>query len=151
MCGLAGRFHAAALAPDPGWAARADELLRHRGPDGAGRYADEQCELVHRRLALIDLSPRGAQPMTNEDGAIQVVYNGEIYSHADLRAALARRGHVFKSTSDTEILVHLYEEEGANLVRALRGIFAFAIYDRARPRLPPAGARHGGEAGFCWG
>src|ERR1043166_4798359 len=143
MCGLAGRFHAAALAPDPGWAARADELLRHRGPDGAGRYADEQCELVHRRLALIDLSPRGAQPMTNEDGAIQVVYNGEIYNHADLRAALARRGHVFKSTSDTEILVHLYEEEGANLVRALRGIFAFAIYDRPRRRLLLARDRYG--------
>ena len=112
MCGLAGRFHAAALAPDPGWAGRADELLRHRGPDGAGRYTDQYCELVHRRLALIDLSPRGAQPMTNEDGGIQVVYNGEIYNYADLRAALARRGHVFKSTSDTEILVHLYEEEG---------------------------------------
>src|SRR6266566_4776328 len=143
MCGLAGRFHAAALAPDPGWAARADELLRHRGPDGAGRYADAQCELVHRRLALIDLSPRGAQPMTNEDGGIQVVYNGEIYNHADLRAALARRGHVFKSTSDTEILVHLYEEEGANLVQALRGIFAFAIYDRSRRRLLLARDRYG--------
>src|SRR6266702_994366 len=143
MCGLAGRFHAAALPPDPGWAARADELLRHRGPDGAGRYADAQCELVHRRLALIDLSPRGAQPMTNEDGGIQVVYNGEIYNHADLRAALARRGHVFKSTSDTEILVHLYEEEGANLVQALRGIFAFAIYDRPRRRLLLARDRYG--------
>jgi len=143
MCGLAGRFHAAALAPDPGWASRADELLRHRGPDGAGRYADPHCELVHRRLALIDLSPRGAQPMTNEDGSIQVVYNGEIYNHGDLRAALARRGHVFTSSSDTEILVHLYEEEGANLVRALRGIFAFAIYDRPRRRLLLARDRYG--------
>src|SRR5881394_1759367 len=143
MCGLAGRFHAAALAPDPEWAGRADELLHHRGPDGAGRYTDQYCELVHRRLALIDLSPRGAQPMTNEDGGIQVVYNGEIYNYADLRAALARRGHVFKSTSDTEVLVHLYEEEGANLVRALRGIFAFAIYDRARRRLLLARDRYG--------
>src|SRR5947207_134178 len=143
MCGLAGRFHAAALAPDPAWAGRADELLRHRGPDGAGRYADPQCELVHRRLALIDLSPRGAQPMTNEDGSVQVVYNGEIYNHADLRTALARRGHVFKSSSDTEVLVHLYEEEGANLVRALRGIFAFAIYDRTRRRLLLARDRYG--------
>src|SRR2546430_7367696 len=143
MGGLAGRFHTAALAPRPEWAGRADELLRHRGPDGAGRYADQQCELVHRRLALIDLSPRGAQPMTNEDGSVQVVYNGEIYNHADLRAALARRGHVFKSSSDTEVLVHLYEEEGANLVRALRGIFAFAIYDRARRRLLLARDRYG--------
>src|SRR5437879_1069550 len=143
MCGLAGRFHTAALAPDPEWAGRADELLRHRGPDGAGRYTDQYCELVHRRFALIDLSPRGAQPMTNEDGGIQVVYNGEIYNYADLRAALARRGHVFKSTSDTEILVHLYEEEGANLVQALRGIFAFAIYDRPRRRLLLARDRYG--------
>src|SRR5437016_1033246 len=143
MCGLAGRFHAAALAPDPAWAGRADELLRHRGPDGAGRYTDQYCELVHRRLALIDLSPRGAQPMTNEDGGIQVVYNGEIYNYAELRAALARRGHVFKSTSDTEILVHLYEEEGANLVQTLRGIFAFAIYDRPRRRLLLARDRYG--------
>src|ERR671922_2055038 len=143
MCGLAGRFHPVALAPDPAWAGRADELLRHRGPDGAGRYADAYCQLVHRRLALIDLSPRGAQPMTNEDGSIQVVYNGEIYNHGDLRAALVRRGHVFKSSSDTEILVHLYEEEGANLVRALRGIFAFAIYDRPRRRLLLARDRYG--------
>src|SRR6266513_2734897 len=143
MCGLAGRFHAAALAPDPAWAGRADELLRHRGPDGAGRYADQHCELVHRRLALIDLSPRGAQPMTNEDGSVQVVYNGEIYNHADLRTALARRGHVVKSSSDTEVLVHLYEEERANLVRALRGIFAFAIYDRPRRRLLLARDRYG--------
>jgi len=143
MCGLAGRFHATALAPDPAWTGRADELLRHRGPDGAGRYADERCELVHRRLALIDLSPRGAQPMTNEDGSIQVVYNGEIYNHGELRASLLRRGHVFKSSSDTEVLVHLYEEEGASLVGALRGIFAFAIYDRPRRRVLLARDRYG--------
>src|SRR5256884_8509534 len=143
MCGLAGRFHAAALAPDPGGPGGAAALLRLRDPDGAGRSADQHCELVHRRLALIALSPRGAQPMTNEDGGIQVVYNGEIYNYAELRAALARRGHVFKSTSDTEILVHLYEEEGANLVQTLRGIFAFAIYDRPRRRLLLARDRYG--------
>src|SRR2546430_16082003 len=143
MCGLAGRFHAAALAHNPGWPGGPDGLPRHGGPGGAGRYAAQQCELVHRRLALIDLPPRGAQPMTNEDGGIQVVYNGEIYNPADLRTALARRGHVFKSSSDTEVLVHLYEEEGANLVRALRGIFAFAIYDRARRRLLLARDRYG--------
>src|SRR5256885_16953797 len=81
--------------------------------------------------------------MTNEDGSVQVVYSGEIYNHADLRTALARRGHVFKSGSDTEVLVHLYEEEGANLVQALRGIFAFAIYDRPRRRLLLARDRYG--------
>jgi asparagine synthase (glutamine-hydrolysing) len=143
MCGLAGRFHPEALAPDPAWAGRADRVLQHRGPDGAGRYTDERCELVHRRLALIDLSPRGAQPMTNEDGTLQVVFNGEIYNYRELRGDLLRRGHVFQSTSDTEVLLHLYEDHGPDLVGALRGIFAFAIYDRPRRRLLLARDRYG--------
>src|SRR5256886_11036445 len=90
-----------------------------------------------------DLTVTGVQTCALPICGIQVVYNGEIYNHADLRTALARRGHVFKSSSDTEVLVHLYEEEGANLVRALRGIFAFAIYDRARRRLLLARDRYG--------
>src|SRR5690242_7189379 len=143
MCGLAGRFHPEALAPDPAWAGRADRVLQHRGPDGAGRYTDERCELVHRRLALIDLSPRGAQPMTNEDGTLQVVFNGEIYNYRELRGDLLRRGHVFQSTSDTEVLLHLYEDHGPDLVEALRGIFAFAIYDRPRRQLLLARDRYG--------
>lgn len=135
MCGLAGRFHPAALPPDPDWHARAEALLAHRGPDGCGYYRDDHCELVHRRLALIDLSPTGRQPMANEDGSVQVVYNGEIYNYRDLRAWLEPRGHRFRSTSDTEVLVHLYEELGERLVTRLRGIFAFAIYDRPRRQI----------------
>lgn len=143
MCGLAGRFHPVRLSADPAWHTAADQRLAHRGPDGSGYYADERCELVHRRLAIIDLSPAGRQPMDNEDGQVLVVFNGEIYNHRELRADLSARGHAFRSTTDTEVLVHLYEEMGARLVERLRGIFAFAIYDRRRGLLLLARDRFG--------
>ena len=132
MCGVAGRFALDRLAPAPGWGGCAAQLLAHRGPDGEGHFADEHCELVHRRLALIDLSPTGSQPLANEDGQVLVVFNGEIYNHTELRLGLQRRGHRFRGTSDTEVLVHLYEDMGERMVERLRGIFAFAIYDRRR-------------------
>ncbi len=143
MCGFAGRFDPIALAPEPDWAAAAEALLAHRGPDGCGCHRDEHCELVHRRLALIDLSPTGRQPMPNEDGSVYVVYNGEIYNHQALRRELQERGHCFRGTSDTEVLVHLYEERGEELVARLRGIFAFAIYDSRHRRLVLARDRYG--------
>jgi asparagine synthase (glutamine-hydrolysing) len=143
MCGLAGRFHATRLPPAPRWHTRADQLLAHRGPDGAGHWVDDHCELVHRRLALIDLSPTGAQPVANETGDVWVVFNGEIYNHHELRDLLAVRGHVFRGRSDTEVLVHLYEERGERLVEYLRGIFAFAIYDSRRRRVLLARDRFG--------
>jgi asparagine synthase (glutamine-hydrolysing) len=143
MCGLAGRFHPAALSPDPQWASRVDALLAHRGPDGRGHHLDARCELVHRRLALLDLSPTGAQPMGNEDGNVQVVFNGEIYNHRELRSELQARGHVFRGSSDTEVLVHLYEEYGDGMAVRLRGMFAFAIFDRARTRVLLARDRFG--------
>jgi asparagine synthase (glutamine-hydrolysing) len=98
---------------------------------------------VHRRLAIIDLSPAGSQPMTNEDGTVVVVYNGEIYNYRELRRALGSRGHRLRSGTDTEVLVHLYEDHGAALVERLRGIFAFAIYDRERRALVLARDRFG--------
>src|SRR5213595_1657535 len=143
MCGFAGRFDPIALAPEPDWATTAEALLAHRGPDGCGCHCDERCELVHRRLALIDLSPTGRQPMPNEDGSVYVVYNGEIYNHQALRRELQGRGHCFRGTSDTEVLVHLYEERGEDLVARLRGIFAFAIYDSRRRRLVLGRDRYG--------
>ena len=143
MCGLAGRFHADRLPPAPEWHRRADQLLAHRGPDGAGYWADEQCELVHRRLALLDLSAAGSQPLANETGDIWVVFNGEIYNHQALRDLLAARGHIFRSRCDTEVLVHLYEERGERLVDHLRGIFAFALYDQRRRRVLLARDRFG--------
>src|SRR3989441_8120690 len=143
MCGIAGRFHPTQLPPDPGWRERADGLLTHRGPDGTGHFLDANCELVHRRLAIIDLTPTGDQPMPNEDGSVQVVFNGEIYNHVELRRDLEGQGHRFRGTSDTEVLAHLYEEEGPALVEGLRGMFAFAIYDRPRRSLLLARDRHG--------
>jgi asparagine synthase (glutamine-hydrolysing) len=143
MCGIAGRFHPIHLPSDPGWRARADDLLRHRGPDGSGYFQDANCELVHRRLAIIDLTPTGDQPMPNEDGNIQVVFNGEIYNHVGLRRELQERGHRFRGTSDTEVLAHLYEEEGAALAGRLRGMFAFAVYDRRGRSLLLARDRFG--------
>jgi asparagine synthase (glutamine-hydrolysing) len=143
MCGLAGRFHPVSLPPDAQWASRVDRLLAHRGPDGRGHYQDARCELVHRRLALLDLSPTGAQPMPNEDGRIQVVFNGEIYNHRELRSELQSRGHRFRGSSDTEVLVHLYEEESDRMAARLKGMFAFAIFDRERNRILLARDRFG--------
>jgi asparagine synthase (glutamine-hydrolysing) len=104
---------------------------------------DNNCELVHRRLAIVDVSPAGNQPMPNEDGSVYVVFNGEIYNHRDLRAELKNQGHSFRSTSDTEVLVHLYEEHGAEMVNRLRGMFSFVIYDRRQRRLLMARDRFG--------
>ncbi len=143
MCGLAGRFHPVALPPDPEWRSRADSLLAHRGPDGTGLYAGDRCELVHRRLALLDLSRTGAQPMSNEDESVRVVFNGEIYNHQELRDRLSSRGHQFRGRSDTEVLVHLYEEHGAEMASHLTGMFAFAILDLRRNRVLLARDRFG--------
>lgn len=143
MCGIAGRFHPTQLKADTDWHERAAALLAHRGPDGRGHFLDGTCELVHTRLAIIDLSPAGDQPMPNEDGSVQVVFNGEIYNHLDLRRDLQERGHRFRGTSDTEVLAHLYEEHGPGLTERLRGMFAFAVYDRNGRSLLLARDRYG--------
>ena len=143
MCGFAGRFDPLSLRPDPRWVSRADALLAHRGPDGRGHYRDARCELVHRRLALLDLSRTGAQPMANEDATVQVVFNGEIYNHREIRSELQSRGHQFRGSSDTEVLVHLYEEHGERMVSRLQGMFAFALLDRSRNRVLLARDRFG--------
>jgi asparagine synthase (glutamine-hydrolysing) len=106
----------------------------HRGPDGEGAYHAPGVALAHRRLAIIDLAG-GSQPLGNEDDSIQVVFNGEIYNYRELRQDLERRGHQFATNSDTETLVHLYEEKGDALVNDLRGMFAFAIWDSRQKRL----------------
>lgn len=127
MCGIAGW-----LSPSRdycGVAGRMAKALRHRGPDGQGVQSWPGATLVHTRLSIIDLSPNGAQPMSNEDGTVWVVCNGEIYNHLQIRRELEGRGHRFRGRSDTEILPHLYEEYGPALLDRLRGMFALAIYD----------------------
>ena len=106
----------------------------HRGPDDEGVYLGEGVGIGMRRLSIIDLA-NGHQPVSNEDGSIWIVFNGEIYNYSDLRRSLISRGHVFRTTSDTETIVHLYEEHGAGCVEYLRGMFAFAIWDSRRREL----------------
>jgi asparagine synthase (glutamine-hydrolysing) len=109
-------------------------ILAHRGPDDAGFYHDNHVGLGHRRLSIVDLST-GGQPMTNEDGALHLIYNGEIFNHADLRPALERAGHKYTTRSDTETILHAYEEYGAACVTHFRGMFAFALWDSRQRRL----------------
>src|SRR5687767_5704779 len=113
---------------------RMRDALTHRGPDEAGLFMNGSVGLGHRRLSIVDLSG-GKQPMTNEDGSIQIIFNGEIYNHRDLRPGLEARGHRYASASDTETIIRLYEERGARAVEELRGMFAFAIWDADRRRL----------------
>ena len=108
--------------------------MRHRGPDEEGIFLGDQAGLGHRRLSIIDLSS-GQQPMCNENGTLWIVYNGEIYNYRDLYRDLLSRGHTFKSRSDTEVILHLYEEEGENCLRHFNGMFAFAIWDRRNRTL----------------
>jgi len=103
--------------------------IRHRGPDGYGFYVGQRVGFAHVRLGVVDIAG-GAQPLTNEDAQIVVTYDGAIYNHPELRRELEEKGHVFRTRCDTEILVHGYEEWGANLLERLNGQFAFAIYDR---------------------
>ena len=110
------------------------EALRHRGPDGEGVVQIGPATLAHTRLAIIDPAG-GEQPLNSEDGQITAIVNGEIYNHLDLRAELEQAGHVFATGSDSEVVVHGYEEHGADFVRRMNGIFAFALYDQRRERL----------------
>jgi asparagine synthase (glutamine-hydrolysing) len=119
----------------PGVAERMAAVLRHRGPDDSGAWAEGPCALAHRRLSIIDLSPSARQPISNEDGSAWITYNGEVYNFASLRERLLARGHRFRSRSDTEVLVHLYEDEGDAMLDALDGMFAFGLWDMPRRRL----------------
>src|SRR5574344_2958450 len=110
------------------------DMIKHRGPDGEGYYVDDECAFAHRRLSIIDLST-GGQPMYNEDNSIVIVYNGEVYNYIELKDELKKCGHVFKNKSDTEVLIHGYEEWGQELPKHLRGMFAFAIWDSNNKKL----------------
>src|SRR5882724_448283 len=124
MCGISGIAYSPRRASQVNEAllVRMRDVLRHRGPDDAGLFIEGPVGLAHRRLSIVDLAA-GHQPMPNEDGSIQIVFNGEIYNHAEHRSGLKARGHVFATHSDTEAVVHLYEEYGDRCVDYLRGMF----------------------------
>jgi asparagine synthase (glutamine-hydrolysing) len=118
------------------------DVLAHRGPDGEGMMVEGPIGIAHRRLAIVDLAG-GHQPMSNEDGSIWIVFNGEIYNHRELRKRLEGSGHRFRTSSDTEAIIHLYEDEGLDFVQHLNGMFALAIWDARHRRLVLARDRLG--------
>src|SRR5262245_10479441 len=135
MCGICGIVNFSASEPvDRFLVERMNDAQAHRGPDDQGYFIEENVGLGHRRLSIIDLSG-GKQPMFNEDGSVVVVFNGEIYNYADLTGDLISKGHHFTTRSDTETIVHAYEQYGEECMRDFRGMFAFAIWDRKRRRL----------------
>jgi asparagine synthase (glutamine-hydrolysing) len=144
MCGIAGFLANDARAPaDEAAVRRMTSALRHRGPDAEGFAASGPCALGHRRLSIIDLSPEANQPMWNETGDVAVVVNGEIYDFAERRVELEARGHVFRSKSDSEVALHLYEEHGDAFASRLDGMFAILVWDAKRRRLVAARDRSG--------
>src|SRR5438093_53969 len=152
MCGIAGivKFDPRETV-DEARLKRMRDVLRHRGPDGEGLLLDGPVGLGHRRLSIIDVAG-GHQPMANEDETIWIVYNGEIYNHAALRPGLEQRGHRYRNRSDTETILHAYEEDGDRCVERLRGMFAFALWDRPRGRGRLARDRRGIKTLlYAWG
>jgi asparagine synthase (glutamine-hydrolysing) len=143
MCGIAGVFHRDGAPAAPVRLKAMTDAIAHRGPDGEGQYADGSVGLGHRRLAIIDLSPLGRQPMTTPDGRFTMTYNGEIYNFQELRSELTAIGRAFVSRSDSEVLLHAFATWGLGALRRLNGMFAFAIWDRERHILTVARDRFG--------
>ena len=134
MCGIAGIVDLQARPVELALMHRLCEVLAHRGPDDEGYYITGPVALGQRRLAILDLAG-GRQPMSNEDGTVWITFNGEIYNFRDLRARLEGLGHRFATRSDTEVIVHAYEQYGPACVKELRGMFAFAVWDQPRETL----------------
>ncbi|HEU0052181.1 MAG TPA: asparagine synthase (glutamine-hydrolyzing), partial [Longimicrobium sp.] len=143
MCGICGRVSFDGAPPERALLSRMCDTIAHRGPDDEGIYTAPGVGLGQRRLSIIDLRPSATAPLSNEDGTVWVVFNGEIYNFQELRARLRERGHVFRTDGDTEVLVHLWEEHGTGMLAHLRGMFAFALWDARRKMLFAARDRLG--------
>jgi asparagine synthase (glutamine-hydrolysing) len=142
MCGIGGVLRTDGAPVDPQALLRMGAAMKHRGPDGFGVFVGDRVGLAHVRLSIIDVE-RGAQPLGNEDGRVLIVYNGEVYNYIELRDELQAAGHRFRTRSDTEVLVHAYEQWGEDMLGRLNGQFAFAIYDRRDESLFLARDRFG--------
>jgi len=143
MCGIAGIFNLNGEPVSPVFLRKMTDAIAHRGPDGEGFYIDSFIGLGHRRLAIIDLSPSGHQPMVTPDKQYAITYNGEIYNYRELRLELENLGHTFRSASDTEVALHSYIEWGEKCLDRFNGMFAFAVWDRTEQRLFVARDRYG--------
>jgi asparagine synthase (glutamine-hydrolysing) len=159
VCGIAGILRPGGAPVEAGDLRAMGRALAHRGPDDEGFHHEGSLGLAHRRLAILDLSPAGRQPMPNEDGTVWLAYNGQLYGFEPLRRRLEQLGHRFRSHTDTEVIVHLYEEDGDGLLASIDGMFAFALWDARRRRLllardrlgikPLYYARRGGDLAFA--
>lgn len=137
MCGINGIYGVEGVSDLAPIISRMNDAIRYRGPDDQGVYVSPQknCGFGHVRLSIIDLSHNGHQPMSNEDGSVMMVFNGEIYNYQILKAGLLKKGHKFKSNTDSEVIIHLYEEYGAGCVDHLNGMFSFAIWDESKSSI----------------
>ncbi|RMD59707.1 asparagine synthase (glutamine-hydrolyzing), partial [Candidatus Parcubacteria bacterium] len=133
MCGIVGWIQL--TGPDKRILVKMRDTLVHRGPDRGGILVDKGVGLAFRRLSILDLSSAGMQPMSNEDKSVWLVFNGEFYNHNDWRRKLKGKGHTFRSTADTEAIIHLYEEKGVDFLKEMNGMFALALWDQKRQRI----------------
>lgn len=143
MCGISGQYCFNEQLPDRELIWKMSKILEHRGPDAKGTYFDNIIGLSHNRLSIIDLSESANQPMFNEDKSIIIVYNGELYNYKTIRDVLLKSGHIFKTNSDTEVIIHAYEEWGMNCITQFNGMWAFALWDTNKEALFCARDRFG--------
>ena len=143
MCGIAGIFNRNGEPVSPVILRRMTDIIAHRGPDGEGFYTDSFVGLGHRRLAIIDLSPAGHQPMISDSGNYALTFNGEIYNFQEIRAELESRGHHFRSKTDSEVVLYAYKEWGEKCLHRFNGMFAFAVWDKKKQQLFMARDRYG--------
>jgi asparagine synthase (glutamine-hydrolysing) len=143
MCGIVGVVDLEGRAVSPALVKRMTDTIAHRGPDGEGQYVDPPIGLGHRRLAIIDLSDAGSQPMADTESQIFIIYNGEVYNFPELRKELEARGHRFRSATDTEVVLNAYKEWGESCVTRFNGMFAFAVWDTQKQKLTLARDRYG--------
>src|SRR5579863_8475649 len=150
MCGIAGFVTVAPAGGGVGILGRMADAIRHRGPDDFGFYHDPWAHLSHRRLSIVDIQG-GHQPMNSQPAALWIAFNGEIYNHGALRPALEQAGHRYQTRSDTETILHAYQQRGPDCLALLRGMFAFVIWDAGRQRLFCARDRLGIKPFYyCW-
>lgn len=143
MCGIAGIYHLNGKQVDLSLLNRMADIMKHRGPDDAGSFVNGRIGFAHRRLSIIDLSPKGHQPMSNEEQSIWITYNGEVYNYLELKSQLEAKGYRFKSRTDTEVILHAYAEWGEECLNKFNGMFAFAIWDGNKQKLFCARDRFG--------